>query len=227
MVAGLNDHNVQVGFFSTQNKAKGADNNFGWYYSGSFHKVVFPTTSNANPTHDQLTGVNNHNVAVGSYKNSAGRSRGFTFTIKTGKFSLVTKPGAPTGGSAPNLTANAINDAGDIAGEYTTSSGAIDGFIKLAGGAFHTIAVPGAAETAAFGINNSDTVVGGYVDVSGGVSTAHGFIWRIGGSLRTDVDDPNSDGGSVVYGINNEGDIVGYYEDGSGGIDGFLAYPAF
>jgi hypothetical protein len=70
-------------------------------------------------------------------------------------------------------------------------------------------------------------VVGGYVDVSGGVTTTHGFIWRFGGSLITDVDDPNSHDASVNYGINNEGDIVGYYANGSGGIDGFLAYPAF
>jgi hypothetical protein len=227
VVIGLNDHNVQVGYFSTQNKAKGADNNFGWYFNGKFHKVVFPTGSNANPTHDQLAGVNNHDIAVGSYKNSAGRSRGFTFTIKTGKFSLVTKPGAPTGGAAPNLSANAINNTGDIAGEYTTNSGNIDGFIKLAGGSFHTIAVPGAVETVALGVNDDDAVVGGYIDVSGDVSTVHGFIWRIGGSLSTDVDDPNSDGSSVLDGINNGGDIVGYYENGSGGIGGFLAYPAF
>ncbi len=59
----------------------------------------------------------------------------------------MTKPGAPTGGSAPSLAASGINNAGDVVGEYTASGGTIEGFIKLAGGAFHTIAVPGAAET--------------------------------------------------------------------------------
>ena len=75
----------------------------------------------------------------------------------------MTKPGAPTGGNAPSLSANGINNPGDVVGEYT-AGGINDGFIKLAGGAFHTIAVPGATETVALGVNDNDTVVGAYVD---------------------------------------------------------------
>ncbi len=166
-VEGLNDNGVQVGFYSTQNKVDlHFDNSFGWYYNGSFHKVVYPTGNNSNPPQDELNGVNNHNVAVGSYMNSSGRYRGYTYTIKTGKFALVTKPGAPTGGNAPSLAAFGINNAGDVVGEYTPnpSSDTIDGFIKFANGVFHTIAVPGATETFALGVNDSDTVVGAYID---------------------------------------------------------------
>jgi hypothetical protein len=223
-VEGLNDNNVQVGYYSTQNKVSvNADNSFGWYFNGKFHKVVFPAHDNAKPTFDQLDSVNNHDVAVGFYENSAGRDRGYAFNIKTGKFSLVTKPGAPTGGNAPSLDAFGINNAGDVVGDFKTSGGMTDAFLKLAGGAFHTIAVPGATETIALGVNDNDTVVGGYV-ASGG--TIHGFIWRIGGSLSTDVDDPNALDYSLIDGVNNAGDIVGSYED-SHGFHGFLAYPAF
>jgi hypothetical protein len=226
-VTGLNDDGVQVGFFSTQNNASGVNNNFGWYFNGSFHKVVFPTGNNAKPTVDQLLGVNDHDIAVGFYNNSAGLSRGYTYNIKTGAFKLVTEPGAPTGGKAPNLSANAINNAGDVAGDYTTSGGTVDAFIKLAGGAFHTIAVPGATSTVALGLNDNDTVVGSYTDGSGATATTHGFIWRIGGSLTLNVDDPNGIGTTTLNGINNEGDIVGFYVDSKGNTDGILAFPAF
>jgi hypothetical protein len=226
-VEGLNDNNVQVGYYSTQNKTSGTDNSFGWYYNGSFHEVVYPTGNNSKPTQDELNGVNNHDVAVGSYINGSGRDRGYTYNIKTRKFALVTKPGAPTGGNAPSLGAFGINNRGDVVGDYSASGGIIDGFIKLAGGAFHTIAVPGATETFALGVNDNDTVVGAYLDTSGSTTTIHGFIWRIGGSLTTMVDDPNASGITILSGINNEGDIVGSYIDSHGHTDGLLAFPAF
>lgn len=225
-VEGLNDNNVQVGYYSTQNKKTGTNNSFGWYFNGKFHEVVYPTGNNAKPTQDDLNGVNNHDVAVGSYLNAAGRYRSYTYNIKTGKFALVTKPGAPTGGNAPNLEALGINNAGDVVGEYTTSGHTLDGFIKLASGGFHTIAVPGAVETVAIGVNDNDTVVGAYIDGPGSAGGIHGFIWRIGGNF-TMVDDPNSSGITVLFDINDEGDIVGYYDDSHDDINGLLAFPAF
>jgi hypothetical protein len=226
-VTGLNDGGVQVGFYSTQNNASLVNNNFGWYFNGKFHKVVFPTGNNDKPQVDQLLGVNDHDVAVGFYLNGSGISRGYTYNIKTNAFKLVTEPGAPTGGKAPNLSANAINNAGAVAGDYTASGGTVDAFLKLPVGSFHKIAVPGASSTVALGLNDNDTVVGFYTDGSGGTATTHGFIWRIGGSLTTNVDDPHGIGATTLNGINNEGDIVGFYVDSAGNTDGILAFPAF
>jgi hypothetical protein len=223
VVDGLNDTNVLVGYYSTQNKKTGTNNSFGWYFNGKFHEVVYPTGSNAKPTQDELEAVNNHDVAVGSYLNSAGRYRGYTYNIKTGKFALVTKPGAPAGGNAPSLTASGINNRGDVVGEYTATGGIVDGFIKLAGGAFRTITVPGATQTIAFGVNDNDTVVGAYIEGT----AIHGFIWRLGGKLTVMVDDPNANNVTIINDINNKGDIVGFYEDSHGNTDGFLAFPAF
>jgi hypothetical protein len=226
-VTGLNDEGVQVGFYSNTNTASGVNKNVGWYFNGSFHSVAFPTGNNDKPPVDQLLGVNDHNVAVGFYLNGSGVSRGYTYNIKTHKFTLVTEPGAPTGGKAPWLSANAINKAGDVAGAYVTSGGVTDAFLKLAGGAFHKIAVSGASSTEALGVNDNDTVVGFYTVGTGGSATTHGFIWRIGGSLTTNVDDPNGIGATTLNGINNEGDIVGFYTDSHGNTDGLLAFPAF
>ena len=222
-VEGLNDANVLVGYYSTQNKKTGTNNAFGWYFNGKFHEVVYPTGNNAKPPQDDLYAVNNHDVAVGFYENGSGRYRGYTYSIKTGKFALVTKPGAPAGGNAPSLSAFGINNRGDVVGEYAASGSVMDGFIKLAGGAFHTIAVPGATETVALGVNDNDTVVGAYIDGT----TIHGFIWRIGGKLTVMVADPNANNVTIINGINNKGDIVGFYEDSHGNTDGFLAFPAF
>jgi hypothetical protein len=218
-IFGLNDNNVQVGDYSTQNKASGTDNSFGWYFNGSFHKVVFPTSHNASPTQDELSGVNNHDIAVGTYKNSSNVFDSFTFNIKTRKFSALTLKGVP---SSENVEASGINNAGDVVGLVGAK-----GFLRLAGGAVHKIAVPGATETVAVGVNDNDTVVGFYLDEPGGTLAIHGFIWRIGGSLTTDVDDPDADGQSLPFAINNEGDIVGSYLDSKGNTDGFLAFPAF
>jgi hypothetical protein len=226
-VTGLNDDGVQVGFYSNSDTASGANNNVGWYFNGSFHKVVYPTGNNDKPAVDQLLGVNDHDVAAGFYLNGSGVARGYTYNIKTRKFSLVSEPGAPTGGAAPNLSANAINNSGAVAGNYTTKGGVTDAFLKLPGGSFKTIAVPGASSTIALGVNDNDTVVGTYTDGTGGAATMHGFIWKIGGSFATKVDDPNGIGTTILNGINNEGDIVGFYVDGSGNTDGILAFPAF
>ena len=149
-VTGLNDDGVQVGFFSNENTASLANNNVGFYFNGSFLRVVFPTGNNAKPPVDQLLGINDHGIAVGFYNNSAGAARGYEYNINTHRFSLVTKPGAPTGGKAPSLTAAAINNHGEVAGFYTTTGGVTDAFVKLASGKFTTFAVRGASATNAF-----------------------------------------------------------------------------
>jgi hypothetical protein len=218
-VFGLNDNNVQVGDYSNQNKSNPIqDTWFGWYYNGSFHKVEYPTKQNSSPVDDQLEGLNNHDIAVGIYENSSHRFQSFTFNIKTGKYAALTIPGS--GGE--NFEAFGINNAGDVVGEAGD-----EGFIKLAGGAVHKIDVPGAAQTFATGVNDNDTVVGTYIDGTGSSETFHGFIWRFGGSLFTNIDDPNADGESFLNSINNEGDLVGGYLDASGHTDGYLAFPAF
>jgi len=225
-VTGLNDDGVQVGFYSTQNTASAVNNNFGFYFNGSFHKVVFPTGNNAKPPVDQLLGVNDHNIAVGFYNNSAGAARGYEFNLKTHKFSLVSKPGAPTGGKAPSLTAAAINNHGEVAGFYVTTGGVTDAFVKLASGKFTTFAVPGASATNAFGVNDNGTVVGTYTVGTGTAAKTHGFLWNPG-HFTLNVDDPHGVGTTFLNGINNEGDIVGFYTDSAGNTDGLVAVPAF
>jgi hypothetical protein len=227
-VTGLNDNGVTVGFFSTQNTASQSNNNFGFYKRyGQFYEVNFPTGTPSKPPVDQLLGVNDHNVAVGFFTNSSGQNRGYTYNINTHRFSRVLPPGATNSNLGASLTAAAINNRGDVAGFYNVNSSTVDGFLKLAGGRFIKLAVPGASMTQAFGVNDSDWVVGTYTDGSGNSATTHGFIYKLGGGYVTGIDDPNGVGTTTLNGINNENDIVGFYTDSAGNTDGLMGLPGF
>jgi hypothetical protein len=219
-VTGLNDHGVTVGFWSTQNTASMTNNNFGFYWlNGRFHNVNFPASDNASPPVNQLLGVNNNGIAVGFYTNAGGLNRGYEFSIRTHRFTRVEIPGR---GLGPSLTAAAINDPGDVAGFFNQSATRVAAFLKLRSGKFLTLAFPGATMTQAFGVNDSDQVVGSYTTGTGNAAVAHGFAWHAGKYTSLDIKGASS---TTVNGINDVGDIVGFYTDAKGNTDGFLALP--
>jgi hypothetical protein len=219
-VIGINDHGVTVGFWSTQNTASMANNNFGFYWqNGRFHNVNFPVSDNASPPVNQLLGVNNNGIAVGFYTNNGGVNRGYEYNIRTHRFSRVEIPGR---GLGPSLTAAAINDHGDVAGFYNKTSTRVDAFFKLHSGRFTTLAFPGAAMTQAFGVNDSGEVAGSYTTGTGNAAVTHGFTWQAGTYASFDIPGVSS---TTVNGINDEGDLVGFYTDAKGNTNGFLALP--
>ena len=113
-----------------------------------------------------------------------------------------------------------INDAGQIVGGYTDSSGVKHGFL-YSGGTYTTLDDPlGTKGTAAVGINDVGQVVGEYFDSSG---MQHGFLYS--GGVYTTIDDALGTEGTEALGINVAGQIVGYYVDSSGMQHGFLATP--
>jgi uncharacterized membrane protein len=101
----------------------------------------------------------------------------------SGTFTSIDVPGAyETAGI--DVSAGGINDAGDIVGDYCSTSSdclkhlsqlvtkSAHGFLRRTG-IFTTIDFPGAAGTTAFDISNNDQIVGAYSDSAGGV---HGYI---------------------------------------------------
>ncbi|MGO9079244.1 MAG: hypothetical protein ACLQDY_09415 [Streptosporangiaceae bacterium] len=224
-VTGLNDIGTTVGFYSTQNTASMSNNNFGFYARGGhFHAVNFPTPNQASPPVDQLLGVNDGQVAVGFYTNGQGLSRGYEYNIRKHRFSRVLVPGIANLSKSVTLTATAINNFGDVAGFYSVNGGTTIGFVKTSGGHLTKLAVPGAAMTQPFGLNDLGEVVGAYTVGSGSNAVMHGFTWRHGHGFTT-VDDPNGPGATVINGVNDRGDLVGFYTDGAGNTDGMLATP--
>ncbi len=222
-VTGLNDQGVTVGFWSKQNTASMANSNFGFYEAGGrFFNVNFPTGFNAKPPVNQLLGVNDHEIAVGFYTNGGGSNRGYEYNIRTRRFSRVLVPGAPAGTAGPSLTAAAINNHGDVAGFYNKTATQVDAFLKLRSGKFITLAFPGATMTQAFGVNDSDEVVGAYTTGSGNAAVTHGFVWLNGTFASVDIGGASS---TTINGINDEADLVGFYTDAKGNTNGFLGLP--
>ena len=96
-LTGLNDKGIVVGYFYNTNNGVPVDNQFGFYEKdGVFTEVNNPNTpglfNNPSPNNgvlieNQLIGVNDHNIAVGFYNDASGNSHGYTYDIKTGKFS--------------------------------------------------------------------------------------------------------------------------------------------
>jgi len=138
------------------------------------------------------------------------------FNRQTSTYALVTPPGAT------NVTAAAINDAGDITGFYVSGGQAI-GFLKV-GGSYTTFSYPEATSTTPFGINIHDQIVGSYTDSSGG---SHGFL--LSHPLTTmnwqSFDDPNGVGTTVINGVNDHAKMVGFYVDSAGNTNGMLILP--
>ncbi len=219
-VTGLNDRGVTVGFWSDSNKANPAMNaNFGFYsIDGHFYSVNFPTTDSSTPPMNQLLGVNDRNVAVGFYNDSAGNSHGYTYSIRHNRFNEIIIPGATS------LTAAAINNRGDVAGFETDAMANVHGYLLERDGDVTTLDVPGATMTQALGVNDEDEVVGVYQDGTDSNATMHGFTWTPWRGFQT-VDDPNGIGATTVNGVNDEGQLVGFYTDGNGNTDGLLATP--
>jgi len=215
-VTGLNDHNVQVGFFSTQNNKNLVNNNFGFYViNGHFHKADFPTHHPSSPPVDQLLGVNNHNVAVGFFTKSNGDTQGYLYDINHHRYVSLSFPGATS------TAATAINDSGSIAGFFTNSKGVTKGFYLRHTGQVFVLNYPGAKETEAFGANLAGEVVGFYVLPN---NDMHGFTWTRQHGFH-EVNDPHGVTTTTINGINNAGDLVGFYVDKAGNTDGMLGVP--
>lgn len=119
--------------------------------------------------------------------------------------------------AAQQVGPQAINDLGQIVGQYFDSAGHYHSY-ELSGGKFTTIDVPftGATTTFAYGINNSGEIVGAWVDSAG---NTHGFT-LIGGTYAS-FDFPGASS-TQAFSVNSAGDIVGPYDDASNIAHGFL-----
>ena len=86
---------------------------------------------------------------------------------------------------------------------------------------FTTIDDPSASrETFAYGINDTDQIVGWYIDKDG---RTHGYIFDANGGTYTTLDDPFGVGGTFATGITDRGLVVGSYaESFLGRYHGFL-----
>lgn len=219
-VTGLNNGDIQVGFFSKMNTASGNNDNFGYYSINGrhFHKVNFPAKNPANPPVDQLLGVNDSGIAVGFYVDAMGSSHGYVYDINAHKY-LSENP--PLGTGVKSVTPTGINDPDSIVGFFVNSHDDTRGFlVRKASPHLFILNVPGSDATTPFGVNKFGLVVGTYTKGS----KNFGFTWTRKSGYQT-IKDPKGPNQTFVNGVNSAGDLVGFYVDKKGNTDGFLAKP--
>jgi len=213
-----------VGFWSDMNNVNLVNNNFGFVnfggQNGTFINVNNPNTGTINGVKtNQLLGVNDHNIAVGFYVDTAGATHGYTYDIATKTFSANIDD--PNGVGA--TTAAAINDRDQIVGFYTDGNGVTHGFFEN-GGVFKTIDAANATATSLLGLNNFGEAVGFDIDANGKM---HGIICDVVTGATEELDDPNGIGTTTFNGLNDRGQIVGFYLNGANNTIGLLATRAW
>ena len=153
-------------------------------------------------------GINNRGDIVGSYS-TVPPPPYHALLIHRGQY-MPLAPSTLLG--ADQSEAFKINDLGDVVGEFVGDDGFFHGFL-LRKGVVTTLNFPGASDTYAFGVTNSDTVVGQWdvLDADGNTLSSHGYIWQAG--TFTEWNFPGSvDTG--IYGVDERGDLVGGWDAG-------------
>jgi hypothetical protein len=136
----------------------------------------------------------------------------------------IDAPGAGTAAGQGTFLIQNLN-SGTIVGYYFDTNFVIHGFIRSAQGEYTIIDVPGAAGTAAYGINEKGTTVGWWFDTSFAV---HGYVRDDDGNFTT-FDVPGAGTGqfqgTYPLAINVSGTVSGQYTDGKGMNHGFARSP--
>jgi probable HAF family extracellular repeat protein len=156
------------------------------------------------------TGINNSGQVVGAWT-PAGSTSSHVFLWHGGHLSDL---GRPLG--AVSARANAINEVGQIAGEYRDENDRVQAFFWW--GAYTDLGSLGGGQASATAIDDLGRVVGNSQTVEG---YTHGFIWQKSWlpwikSVMTDLSAPQGIAPSVravATGINNRGEIIGAWGD--------------
>jgi probable HAF family extracellular repeat protein len=131
------------------------------------------------------------------------------------RFQTIDEPNADEVDPGRGTYARAINNKGEIVGEYSTNIDYL-GFADI-GGSFLTVSGPLIAESSgALGVNDLGQVVGQYQD---SFFHTHGFLFS--GGIYTTLNDPNANNQTIASGINAAGQIVGWYTDAAFHSHGF------
>ncbi len=171
----------------------------------------YPGAALTYPSGANLTQIAGRYVPVGGAVPSAGY-------IQTGKSFITAQPAGSTSSYLFSINANGLAVGGFCQNSVNCGGNvfAAHGYTyDYATGATTSIDYPGAGTTAAYGINDSGVIVGGFCtstvtcpnDLFNGAS--HAFMNANG--VFTQLDFPGADE-TTAFGINNAGAIVGVYE---------------
>jgi hypothetical protein len=181
----------------------------------------------ADPTFNQLLGVNNEGVVAGYFGSGAAGhpNQGYTIRKDATSFAGENFPGSVqtqvTGLNDRGVTvgffshANNTNQVNDNEGWYAVN------------GRFHQVAFPGTSKATPpveqlLGVNDSDVAVGFATDAAG---NNHGFRYDIDHRRFHDVVVAGSTS-TTAAAINGRGDVAGFYTGANGNQSGFLLSAA-
>jgi uncharacterized membrane protein len=194
--------------------------NDGFTHGFLLHKGVLTTLDFPTATNTYAFGINESGTIVGGWDifDSSGNllvQHGFTWN--DGNFTQVDFPGSG------DTSVNGINARGDFVGIWDTGITAtvFHGFV-FTHGQYISFDVPFAGATITQGndVNASGSIVGTWVDASGGM---HGFL-AVGANF-TSIDYPGA-ATTSAWGINSAGQIVGNHFDTVNATSrGFIAQP--
>ncbi len=183
-------------------------------------RYSFTTLDNqADPTFNQLLGINNHNVISGYFGSGAPGhpNKGYLLDPPYAQSNYVNEnyPGSA------QTQVTGLNGKGDTSGFWANAAGANNGFVEW-NGSFETLNDPSLPHTAThmdqlLGVNNSGVAVGFYM------AKGHSHAYEV--NQATQVYNTIKVSGAVdasATGINNLGDIVGFATDSNMNTFGWL-----
>ena len=181
----------------------------------------------ADPTFNQLLGINNDGTIAGYFGSGAAGhpNQGYRLLPPHGHGSYQSEnfPGAV------QTQVTGLNNTGVTVGFWSSANNASmvndnSGFWAL-GGRFHDANFPAGAPASPpvdqlLGVNDGGVAVGFWTDANG---SSHGYQVNINTGTFSSVTDPNAPGASLTAAaINSGGDIAGFYTAQNGNTDGFL-----
>jgi probable HAF family extracellular repeat protein len=117
---------------------------------------------------------------------------------------------------AIGITANDINDQGQVVGQFTDAHNGAHGFVYEEE-SFCQLDYPGATTTEILGINNLGQMVGMFTTLT----ATSGFFYERG-TFSPPLTYPGAGNLTVANGMNDRGEIVGVYQDAVPGEHSFL-----
>jgi hypothetical protein len=172
---------------------------------------------NADPTFNQLLGINDHGKIAGYFGSGAAGhpNQGYTLTPPYGQ-SNYTNENFP---GSVQTQVTAINNSGDTAGFWVDGNGNNFGFIEW-NGVFTSYRDPHTGKGTVnqlLGINDKGIAVGFYTDANG---TNHAYSLNQATNKFKNIVPPDGTN-AIATGINDNGDIVGFLFS-NGDTVGFL-----
>jgi hypothetical protein len=176
----------------------------------------------ADPTFNQLLGINSHNVIAGYFGSGAPGhpNKGYLLKPPYGQGNYVNEnfPGSA------QTQVTAIDNKGNTAGFWVSKNGTNHGFVEW-NGVFASYNDPKTpmmkgSVNQLLGINNLGVAVGFYNDANG---NSHAYQVNQATGVFTAIKIPG-DVSTQATGINNLGDIVGFGTDAAGNTTGWLLH---